>query len=172
MTISLRDALPSPEARAWIENIFPDYLDALTEVSTNTGFFPIHGEFGEREPDLLARWFNDSSCCPILILKDNKPVGFAVVGAPSPLQRANVDYRMAEFFIAPEQRRLGIGRDAVRLIFKRFAGRWEITEFQSNHSAVAFWRNVVSHFSRGQYRERVENAEVKQYFDSLKMQGI
>lgn len=172
MTVSLRDALPSAEARAWIEKAFPDYLDALTEVSSNTGIFPVHGEFGERQPDLLARWFNDSSSCPLLLLKEGQPVGFAVVGTPSPLQRGKIDYRMAEFFVSPKQRRLGVGRDAVRLIFKRFAGRWEITELQSNRSAVAFWRAVVSQFSQGQYRERIENAEVKQYFDSRQMTTI
>jgi predicted acetyltransferase len=59
----------------------------------------------------------------------------------------------------------------VQLIFKRFAGRWEVTESQSNHNAIAFWRSVVRECSAGKYRERLENGEVKQYFDSKQLRG-
>lgn len=166
MTVSLRDARHYPAGRIWIEEAFPAYLEALSQVSLNTGMFPVHGEFGDREPDMLARWFGDDSSYPLLILKNERPAGFAVVSRPLPLYRAQLDFRMAEFFVASNQRRLGIGRDAVQLIFKRFAGRWEIMEIQSNVSAVAFWRSVVRQCSNGRYRERSENGEIKQYFDS------
>jgi predicted acetyltransferase len=102
-------------------------------------------------------------------MKDEQPVGFAVVGKPLPMQRAQLDYRLAEFFIVASQRRRGIGNEAVQLIFKRFAGRWEIIENNSNKNAIAFWRSVVRRSSAGEYRERVENGEVKQYFDSTPM---
>lgn len=170
MTVSLRDARSYPAGRSWIESAFHEYLEALSVVSLNTGMFPVHGEFGDREPDMLARWFSDDSSYPLVIMKNERPVGFAVVSRPSPLQRAQLDFRMAEFFVAENQRRLGIGRDAVQLIFKRFAGRWEITEIQSNKNAVAFWRTVVRDCSNGHYRERIENGEVKQYFDSATSQ--
>jgi predicted acetyltransferase len=169
--ISLRDARHYPEGQRWIEGVFPEYLDALMAVSMNTGIFPVRGEFGDREPDMLARWFGDSTSNPLVILKNEKPVGFAVVCKPTPLQRAQIDFRMAEFFVLATQRRLGVGREAVQLIFKRFAGRWEVTENQSNRNAIAFWRSVVRECSMGQYRERLENGEVKQYFDSKQMRG-
>ncbi len=73
---------------------------------------------------------------------------------------------MAEFFIARAQRRLGIGRSAVPLILDRFAGRWEITEYQRNPGAVKFWRQIVSQYTRGHYQERVVNGEVRQTFAS------
>src|SRR6267154_1372586 len=157
VTVSLRDAQHYPAGRSWIEGVFHDYLEALSVVSLNTGMFPVQGEFGDREPDMLARWFSDDSSYPLLILKNEQPTGFAVVSRPLPSHRAHLDFRMAEFFVAANQRRLGIGRDAVQLIVKRFAGRWEITEIQSNTSAVAFWRAVVRECSNGRYRERIEN---------------
>lgn len=171
MPVSLRDARHFPEGQRWIEGVFPEYLDSLMAVSLNTGIFPVRGEFGDREPDMLARWFGDDSSYPLLILKNEKPVGFAVVSKPAPLQRGQLDYRMAEFFVVAAQRRLGVGREAVQLIFKRFAGRWEVTENQSNHNAIAFWRSVVRECSAGKYRERLENGEVKQYFDSKQLRG-
>lgn len=171
MTVSLRDARHSPEGRRWIEGVFPEYLDALTSVSMNTGIFPIMGEFGNREPDMLARWFGDDACFPLMILQDNQPVGFAVVSKPLASQRAVLDFRMAEFFVSKSKRRLGIGRQAVELIFRRFAGRWEITETQSNRDAVVFWRSVLNRVAPNQFKERLENGEVKQYFDSRRMSG-
>jgi predicted acetyltransferase len=80
--------------------------------------------------------------------------------------RAAIDYRMAEFFITRARRRLGIGATAVRLIFSRFAGRWEITEYLRNTNAVSFWRRVVASYTRGNYRERIVNGEVRQTFES------
>ena len=171
MPVSLRDARHFPEGQRWIEGIFPEYLDALMATSLNTGIFPVRGEFGDREPDMLARWFGDASAYPLVILKNEKPVGFAVVSKPAPLQRGLIDYRMAEFFVVATQRRLGVGREAVQLIFKRFAGQWEVTENQSNPNAIAFWRAVVRECSMGKYRERLENGEVKQYFDSKQLRG-
>ncbi len=73
---------------------------------------------------------------------------------------------MAEFFIARSQRRLGVGRTAVQLIFNRFAGRWEITEYLRNPAAVSFWRRVVALYTQGNYQERIVNGEVRQMFQS------
>lgn len=165
MTVSVRDARTSPADRRWIEGVYRDYLDDLTPL--NTGVFPILGEVGHSEPDQLTRWFADSSAHLLLILKAREPAGFAMVARGGPtLGRPPVDYRMAEFFIARPQRRLGVGRSAVPLILDRFAGRWEIVEYQRNPGAVSFWRRVVAQYTRGDYQERVVNGEVRQTFVS------
>ena len=52
------------------------------------------------------------------------------------------------------------------LILDRFAGQWEIVEYQRNPGAVNFWRRVVSAYTRGNYQERVVNGEVHQTFVS------
>ena len=171
MAVSLRDVRNYPEGRRWIESVFPDYLEDLSDIGSNTSLFPVNGEYGDREPDMLGRWFRDDRAFPLLILKDEKPAGFAVVNKPLPSPRGQLDYHMAEFFIASHQRRLGVGRDAVTLIFKRFAGKWEVTETHTNKGAVAFWRTVVRQLFRDKYKERIENGEVKQYFDSAPLQG-
>ena len=165
VTVSVRDARSHDADRQWIESVYRDYLDDLAPL--NTGIFPVLGEVGHREPDQITRWFSDSTAVPLAILKSNKPVGFAMVarGAQSP-GRPSVDYRMAEFFIARAQRRLGIGRTAVQLILNRFAGRWEITEYLRNPAAVSFWRRVVAVYTQGNYQERIVNGEVRQMFQS------
>jgi predicted acetyltransferase len=177
MTVSVRDARDTAGDRLWIQSVYRDYLDDLAP-STATGTFPALGEVGHREPDQLFHWFADSNSFPLIILRSSEPVGFALVmrGAPavsragSPgtgLQaRGGIDYRMAEFFITRAWRRLGIGATAVRLILSRFGGRWEITEYLRNASAVTFWRRVVASYTSGNYRERIVNGEVRQTFES------
>jgi len=52
-------------------------------------------------------------------------------------------YHMSEFFVTRKSRKLGIGRDAAVLMFNRFAGEWEVTEYLRNPGAVQFWRRVI-----------------------------
>jgi predicted acetyltransferase len=161
MTISLRDARASRADRAWIAKVFRDYIDDLDPQ--RTGVFPVLGEVGHREPDQVARWFGDLNAVPLVIAQSQQPAGFAMVVR---VAAAAVDYRMGEFFIARSHRGLGVGRGAVQLILDRFAGRWEITEYQRNPIAVMFWRRVVSGYTAGRYEERVFNGEVRQTFES------
>jgi predicted acetyltransferase len=165
VTVSVRDARPSESDRLWIGSIYREYLDDLSALST--GLFPVLGEVGHREPDQIARWFGDRNAFPLIILKTTERVGFAMVARSAhPPGPPAVDYRMAEFFICRESRRLGVGRTAVDLILNRFAGSWEITEYLRNPGAVSFWRRVVAGYTRGSYQERVINGEVRQVFDS------
>ena len=160
MTISLRDARGSRADRSWIAKVFRDYIDDLDPLST--GIFPVLGEVGHREPDQVARWFGDPNAFALLIAQSQLPVGFAMVARLSDAK----GYRMGEFFIDRAHRSLGLGRGAVQLILDRFAGRWEITEYQRNPVAVKFWRRVVAAYTGGQYQERVFNGEVRQTFVS------
>lgn len=163
MPVSIRDANNSPHDRNWIQRNYPAYLEDLTDLSMNTGMFPA---YRERESELLARWFADDSSHPLIILKDERPAGFALVSRPLRSQRDSIDYCMAEFYVMPSVRRLGVGRDAARLIFNRFAGMWEVTEFLYNKPAVAFWRAIVAEYTGGDFRESTSFGEVRQVFRS------
>ncbi len=180
VTVSVRDARSTEGDRLWIQSVYRDYLDDLAPIG-GTGKFPALGEVGHRAPDQLFHWFGDPNSFPLVILRSSELVGFALVvrrkpgasprrgtlaAAPAAPGPASVEYRMAEFFITRATRRLGIGATAVRLIFSRFAGRWEITEYLRNASAVSFWRRVVASYTAGNYLERVVNGEVRQTFES------
>ena len=176
LTVSVRDARNTEGDRLWIQSVYRDYLDDLAPIG-GTGKFPALGEVGHRAPDQLFHWFGDPNSFPLVILRSSELVGFALVVRSKPgafprrstvgaAPTAPVEYRMAEFFITRATRRLGIGATAVRLIFSRFAGRWEITEYLRNASAVSFWRRVVASYTAGDYRERVVNGEVRQTFES------
>src|ERR1700744_2651909 len=164
VTVSVGAARESESNRRGIQGLYRDYLD---DLAPDTGVFPVLGEVGHREPDQIVRWFGDPNAFPLIIVKAAEPVGFAMVARPLPSAlKPRIDYRMPEFFIARTRRRLGIGQTAVQLIFSRFAGRWEITEYLRNTGAVSFWRRVVASYTRGSYQERIVNGEVKQVFES------
>ena len=166
LSVSVRDARAAPADRLWIQSVYRDYLD---DLNPGTGLFPMLGEVGHRESDLIAHWFGDPNTFPMLILKGSEPVGFArVLRAVASAAQPRVEYRMAEFFVTRTKRRLGIGQTAVQLILSRFAGRWEITEYLRNAEAVSFWRRVVARYTQGRYQERIINGEVHQVFDSAK----
>ena len=167
MTVSVRDARGATRDREWIESVYRDYLDDLSPLNTGVFSTTSLGEIGYSTTDQLSRWFGDPSVNPLLILRGNEPVGFAIVARGSgQAGRQPIDYRMAEFFVSRTFRRRGIGNLAVELILNRFAGRWEITEYLRNPVAVSFWRRVVANYTKGRYQERVTNGEVRQVFES------
>ena len=167
MTVSVRDARGTARDREWIESVYRDYLDDLSPLNTGVFSTTSLGEIGYSTSDQLSRWFGDSSVNPLVILRGNDLVGFAIVArGRSEGGRTPVDYRMAEFFVGRTWRRRGIGKLAVELILNRFAGRWEITEYLRNPVAVSFWRRVVANYTQGRYQERVTNGEVRQVFES------
>jgi predicted acetyltransferase len=163
MLISVRDARNRKDDRAFVERSLRDYLEDLGGM--NSGVYPALQEFGHREPDQLASWLGDRKATLLTIINEQQPVGFALVVQESPALHG-VDYRMSEFFIARAARQRGFGRNAVRLIFDRFAGQWEVVQNQRNPTSVDFWRRVISQYTGGAWRERIANGEVRQSFRS------
>jgi predicted acetyltransferase len=177
--VSVRDSRNTRDDRRWIESVYRDYLNDL--APDTTGIFPALGEIGHRVPDQLVRWYADPSAQVMTILYGDQRAGFAMVNSrlrqaadagvaaavgadapPSPMP----EYSMAEFFIARQWRRRGIGAQAVRLLLDRFTGQWLITEHLLNAAAVKFWRRVVAAYTGSRYQERIVNGEVHQRFES------
>jgi predicted acetyltransferase len=166
LLVSIRDCKQSKKDRQWIQDVYGEYLDALSDL--NTGLFSVLGADNPREQEIFANWFANDQSHPLVILRGSDPVGFALVTRPRipAAGETAVNYYMSEFFVRKAYRRMGIGRDAATLIFDRFAGDWEIVEYQRNPGAVAFWRRVLTAYSKGRFTERSRNGEVHQRFTS------
>ena len=97
-------------------------------------------------------WWIRDRCRQYLILADGHPAGFVIIN-PGPRASAGltVDYELLDFFIAHKYRRQGVGRQAARLAFDRFQGRWEVAQLAGNAPAVAFWNRVIAAYTRGEY---------------------
>ena len=167
MLVSIRDCRHSKKDRQWIQAVYPEYLDALSDL--NTGLFSVLGTSNPHQDEIFANWFANDHSHPLIIAKGPESVGFALVTRPrvAPAGEAAVNYHMSEFFIRKPHRRAGVGRDAAKLIFDRFAGDWEIVEYQRNPASVTFWRRVLTAYCKGHgHAERTRNGEVHQRFNS------
>lgn len=167
MLVSIRDVRHSKKGRQWIQEVYAEYIDAFADL--NTGLYTVLDASDPREDEIFANWFANDHSHPLLIQKGTESVGFALVTRPripTAGEASAVNFHMSEFFVRKQYRRAGVGRDAATLIFDRFAGEWEIIEYQRNHGAVAFWRRVLSVYCAGRYTERSLNGEVRQRFSS------
>ncbi len=141
-------------------------MDALSDL--NTGLYAVLGADSPREDEIFANWFSNDQTHPLLIMRGPEAVGFALVTRLRIAAAGEVaaNFHMSEFFVRKAHRRIGIGRNAATLIFDRFAGEWEIVEYQRNPGAVAFWRSVLNAYRQGRFTERIRNGEIRQRFIS------
>ncbi len=165
MPITIREARASKPDRDWIEETYGEYLADLTADST--GVFPSLTVTGQGVAEIIQGWFHDDRCTVFIVLREQEPVGFAVVqrglaNAGDPKRH----FRLSEFFIRKPFRNKGVGRGAAMLIFARYAGEWTVPEQSRNPAAVRFWRRVVAEFTSGRYREQRGQGEVAHSFTS------
>jgi predicted acetyltransferase len=165
LLVSIRDIRNSLKDRRWVQSVYNEYLESLADL--NTGLFSVIGADSPREDEIFANWFSNDQSHPLVILKGAEPVGFALVSRlRTPAGEPGIMFKMSEFFIREPHRRLGIGRNAACLIFDRFAGEWEITQYQRHPGSIAFWRRVITGYCAGPFTERSRNGEVQQRFKS------
>jgi predicted acetyltransferase len=86
---------------------------------------------------------------------EGSQAGFALLrqGTYFPERDAAPGMLVAEFFVLRKCRHPGIGRQVARLLFDRYPGRWEVAELPQNTAGLAFWRQVIEEFTRGDYKE-------------------
>lgn len=166
MLVSIRDCRHSKKDRAWIETVYSEYVEALSDL--NSGLFSVFSADNPQRDEIFANWFANDHTHPLVILRGADTVGFALVTRPRirAAGEAAADFFMSEFFVRQQHRRTGVGREAATLIFDRFSGDWEITEYQRNPGSVAFWRRVLTEYCPGRFTERARNGEIRQRFRS------
>jgi predicted acetyltransferase len=162
--IELRDARDSAVDRVWLGNVYPLYLHDLSAF--DDGYYQLDKR-GTWQPDHLPSWLADDHDLPLLIVLEQRRVGFALVNrAPSPYIAAGCDHRMAEFFVLRRERRAGIGSSAAHAVFDLHPGRWEVSELTRNERAIRFWRRVIGARTNGRFAEIRTAQELRQTFRS------
>ena len=151
MPITIREARSSKADRDWIEETYGEYLADLT--ADTTGVYPSLTVTGQSVTEIIQGWFHDDRCTAFMVLREQEPVGFAVVQRSlSSSEDPKRNYRLTEFFIRKPFRSKGVGRGAAMLIFARYAGEWTVAEQSRNPGAIRFWRRVVSEFTNGKFQ--------------------
>lgn len=109
-------------------------------------------ENGTYKPfDLSTYW--TSHCHHAFLFKlEDELIGFAMVES----MHDDEPNTILEFFILRKFSGKGYGRIAAVELFKRFPGKWHITQIEKNYPAQAFWRSTISKYTSGNYSERYD----------------
>jgi hypothetical protein len=76
MPITIREARSSKADRDWIETVIERV--GLADVDT-TGVYPSLTVTGQSVTEIIQGWFHDDRCTAFMVLREQEPVGFAVV---------------------------------------------------------------------------------------------
>ena len=124
----------------------------IGELSAYTGGKPTDGMYPYAYFD---PYWTDANRSPFWAVADDRHVGFALVYR----EGADGAMRMAEFYIRPECRRNGRGKDFAQQLLLRFPGAWRIRQIVLNQPAVAFWHRVLEGWAYSETRFWVDGLE-------------
>ncbi|WP_052675381.1 GNAT family N-acetyltransferase [Agrobacterium arsenijevicii] len=130
MTIKLLAA--SEAKKPELRDMLSDYLRELSQ----------YGDVDREYPFFDCYWTDDDRW-PYLIVQDENTVGFALVNTWSPSGKGT-DFAIAEFYVLPEFRSAGVGRQAFSRLLHNRSGIWELGVMSRNEVGKAFWERILT----------------------------
>jgi predicted acetyltransferase len=151
----------SEEHKVAVQNLMQFYIYDFSEyvkydVEENGLFAPY--------PNLADYWERDDNKFSYVIKMNGKYAGFVLVKQINSTDRSY--FSIAEFFILKKYRREGIGRAIAIKVFNLHKGQWEVYQKISNNPAQVFWNSVISEYTKGQFKERLEDGKRIQNFEN------
>jgi len=149
------------EYREAIKNLLQFYIYDFSEwidldVESN-GLFKPYSNFENYWDESPNRW-------PYIIKDEEKLIGFVFVRF---IETGEAGYfSIAEFFILKKYRRKGIGKSISFDIFNLHKGRWEVFQKENNKPAQLFWNKIIDEYTKGKFREYIDNGRVVQNFET------
>jgi predicted acetyltransferase len=139
--VEVEITLALPEQEPILANMLELYVHDFSEfIDLKLG---ADGRFGYKD---LPLYWKESNRYPFLIFVDGHPAGFAFVRRGSEFSNDEDVWDMTEFFIVRSYRRLGLGMEAARAIWKEFPGKWEVRVIDRNRQAMKFWKRAINAF--------------------------
>jgi len=120
----------------------------LTELSQFDDISPDpKNEKGEYVYPYLDSYWVEDNRYPYIFYCDGKLAGFALI-------RIEGDYyEMAEFYVLPEFRRLGLGMACATEILEKHTGNWRIGFNKQNQASRQLWKKLVRKLTIGDIEE-------------------
>ena len=125
-----------PDDRRVIAALLDEYLQELVahrEIAV--------GATDSRSYPYLDAYFVEPGRHAFLIRCNGEVVGLALIRAPA--SSGSPVSEVAEFYVKPGSRRLGLGREVIGSIWRRFPGAWELQVHARNAAALGFWTSCV-----------------------------
>jgi predicted acetyltransferase len=145
MSASVTVDLAQPSEQALLAGLMQFYFYDFSEMEPDGSAdmeFTADGRFAEYV--YLPEYWRETGRMPLIIRRDNKPAGFALLNQHSHLRGGEVERNMAEFFVARKHRRHGVASEALRQILAGYPGRWEVAVVARNKAAQAFWPRAIA----------------------------
>ncbi|WP_123040545.1 GNAT family N-acetyltransferase [Cohnella candidum] len=145
-------------------NLMTLFLHDLSEFNNDLEINQSNGLF---EFDVFEWFFEKEGLTPFFIYNESKIIGFILLQSGPYTNQEFADYVLNSFFIQKKYRRQGLGREACKLFFKQFPGRYAISQLKNNVPAVQFWKNIYKSIDVEFYeKEEIEDGHevVYQYF--------
>jgi len=139
--VHLEVILATSEQEPILANLLELYAHDFSEFYDLT--LRADGRFGY---DQLPLYWREPGRYPFLIRVDGDLAGFVLVKRGSNISDDETVSDIAEFFVAREYRRRGIGTVVAHEVWGKFPGRWEVRVMQINDSAHDFWARAVKAF--------------------------
>lgn len=127
---TLRRVHEAEKAQLWV--FLSSYLQELSQ----------YGEVDLKYP-FYSRYWTDDVRWPYFIENGEDIVGFVLLNDWSPSQKGT-DFGLAEFYILPEFRALGIGKRAFTRLLAQHPGAWELSVMIGNETAKQFWERIIA----------------------------
>ncbi|HAT4455397.1 TPA: GNAT family N-acetyltransferase [Legionella pneumophila] len=102
----------------------------------------------------FKNYFEESTRKAFLIKIGNELAGFALLNQEG--LYPDTAWNMGEFFITAKFQGKGLGYLAASELWKRHPGLWEVSVIPENKPALAFWRNIISRVTAGNYQEEIK----------------
>lgn len=126
------------EDKKFFWNINQKYLYEMTT------FYPdVMDEEGNYHYGNFDEYFIDPKRKAYFIFSDDVIVGFAMIHPYSVIGH-QPDYTMAEFTIFPSYRRKHFAKEAAKMIFSCYRGKWEIKFNEKNAPGKSLWTSVCA----------------------------
>jgi predicted acetyltransferase len=135
-----------PEADVLLRNLFEHYCHDMSEW-----FDFDSGADGSYSHDMASVWARGYEA--YLAKVGSSIAGFALIGSGIDWLGDIGARDVHEFFVMRRFRRRGVGQRMATLIWNEYPGEWLVRVFEANAPAVLFWRDAISGYSPGSYRE-------------------
>ena len=132
--VKIVEAAPSDKPK--FEQLLDQYL---SELKT-------HREFNVGATDsttypYLDSYWNEEGRHPYLFYYKNELAGFSFIRDTQSTESKSS--QVAEFYVIPEKRGIGIGQEVAFAIFEMFPGHWELQVNSKNYEAISFWEKCI-----------------------------
>jgi predicted acetyltransferase len=135
-----------PDSDTLLRNLFEHYCHDMSE------WFEIDtGADGRYAHDTSSVWRDGHDV--YLARVGDSIAGFALIGSGNEWVGEIGAHDVHEFFIMRRFRRRGVGQSMTTFLWNEHLGEWLVRVLEANTPALLFWRNAISRYSVGSYRE-------------------